>query len=108
MFDTQIIQSLKKSAGPKVLSMALLAFISDCQSSRASLEEALERDDEILARRTGHKLNGLFMQYGCTGSDLAKRLSTGADEDWRELSRILVDLCERLEPEAGRLAQENT
>ena len=62
---------------PGTFDAVLLDFASDCSTMLTQIADSIEVQDQQQLRTLGHKLNGLFGQFGCSrASELASQMET--------------------------------
>lgn len=62
--DSKLIAVLATDLGPEDFAFAARQFEQDALASFTQFASAVESGDEILARRTAHRLRGLLLQFG--------------------------------------------
>jgi hypothetical protein len=88
------LAALEADVGAVTLAQALDLFVGDLQSAMAVLGTCLEQGDEGRARRTGHKIKGIFDQYGIRDrSSAAVNLATRGDLPWTSECTAAIASC---------------
>ena len=73
----EALSCLRRDLGVVAFDAVLLDFASDCSTMLTQIADSIEVQDQQQLRTLGHKLNGLFGQFGCSrASELASQMET--------------------------------